>query len=328
MIKSHVNGATWLVTQPDHARLSAYLAAHWGGTNGFLCAGAMDGAGGGSDVDDRVREAVLMAIAEHDNGWQEWEATPLIDEQDGLPVSFLGLSVESPREGLDRWRRGVERFAERSPYAALLISLHMHWLYAWDIDDPPGGRDERFRYPLFSSANEPRTDDDDALPGSEESVEPAPDETQAEHDRAVRRLLAEQAKKRALMMARISGMGPPWPRALEDDVLGPHVRLLQAMDAMSLLLCFGAPKAMTLPAMPRAGMKDAVELAWRPTGQDGRVIVEPYPFDADPLPVEVSLRIVEAGDAMSDAASFDDAAARSRLHRLPMTTARFELASG
>ena len=154
------------------------------------------------------------------------------------------------------------------------------------------------------------------------------EETEAEHHAAVRRLLEDQIDQRAGIVGRLRGMGPPWPRALEDDVLGPHVRLLQATDAMSLLLCFGAPKAMTLPAMPRAGMDDPVELAWRPAGQSRRVILEPYPFDADRLPVELCARIVEDGYGRKMASPIDEAAARARLHRLPMTTARFELASG
>jgi hypothetical protein len=35
MLKTRVDDHVWLIQQPDHASISGYLAAHWGGKNGF-----------------------------------------------------------------------------------------------------------------------------------------------------------------------------------------------------------------------------------------------------------------------------------------------------
>src|SRR5688500_3939661 len=77
---------------------------------------------------ERLRREVVLAVSEHDNGWWEWEADPVIAE-DGLP-SGLGEVLIDPVAGMQRWRQGIPRLAEQHPYASLLISEHAYWLYA------------------------------------------------------------------------------------------------------------------------------------------------------------------------------------------------------
>lgn len=103
----------WLViTQADHARLGAEmlrlfrvpeLAAH------------------------PRRDALLEAIAAHDDGWWEADAAPTLDAATGGPADFRALAADRRRE---IWRRGVDRHAERSPYVAALAAGHLLRLLA------------------------------------------------------------------------------------------------------------------------------------------------------------------------------------------------------
>src|SRR5687767_10285970 len=66
------------------------------------------------------RGRILLAIAEHDNGWIEEDAATLVD-QSGRPLDF----VAAPAHVKHRiWPRGVARVAERHPYEAALIAQH------------------------------------------------------------------------------------------------------------------------------------------------------------------------------------------------------------
>jgi hypothetical protein len=118
--KRSVEDQIWLVEQPDHARVAGFLAAHWGNST-FVTPGSF------ADCQDCEywREQALFAIAEHDNGWWDWEADPQIDPADGLPLDFLQISQE---QALSHWRTGTRRFAQTHPFAALLISAHARLL--------------------------------------------------------------------------------------------------------------------------------------------------------------------------------------------------------
>ena len=95
-----------LVTQPDHAHLAAELLAlrRHGGVLGHA-----------------RRDDILVAVREHDNGWREADAAPRLDPRNGRPCDFRDYP-DGAREEV--WLRGVERFAESRPYAALLIAEH------------------------------------------------------------------------------------------------------------------------------------------------------------------------------------------------------------
>ncbi|MEZ6193275.1 MAG: DUF3891 family protein [Phycisphaerales bacterium] len=83
MLKTRVYNNFWLVQQHHHAQVSGYLAAQWGNDR-FARPGGYPGA---TDP-DLWREAVVLGIAEHDNGWWETEAIPKINGPDGLPVGL------------------------------------------------------------------------------------------------------------------------------------------------------------------------------------------------------------------------------------------------
>ena len=105
MLKRRIGNEIRLTSQPDHAAVSGYLAAHWGNAD-FQRPGYYTP----SPDAEAIRAETVLAIAEHDNGWWEWEADPPLDPNDGLPLHLLALTHES---GLDRWRRGRDRRAGR-----------------------------------------------------------------------------------------------------------------------------------------------------------------------------------------------------------------------
>jgi len=259
MLKRRVDDQIWLISQPDHAALSGYLAAHWGNRE-------FSAAGGYADCPDPelLRSEVILAIAEHDNGWWEWEADPPRDPNDGLPLDLLQLTQD---EGLARWRLGVPRFAKEHPYVALLISFHACWLQAYLIEEDP---DTSFAHPLFG-------DPHSWPPASGKELEQA------------RQFVAEQKALQGELIARLR-KDPVWASAAAPQNLNPHVRLLQIADALSLSLCFGGAVEWTLAGVPRKSWDDRIVLKLHPAGS--RIVCRPYPFDQDPLPVMLRARIL------------------------------------
>lgn len=107
MIVRSVDDRLWLITQPDHARLAhaimercAPLQAH------------------------PRRDAILHAIREHDNGWAELDAAPLVDDTTGRIADFITAPVHVRQQV---WPRGVERIEE--PWASALVAEHALTIY-------------------------------------------------------------------------------------------------------------------------------------------------------------------------------------------------------
>jgi hypothetical protein len=103
-------GELTLITQPDHARLAGQIMAAW--TEARLPVGSR-------------RDMVLLATASHDNGWEEIDVAPLVDDQNGALLDFVH-APDDVKRGI--WPRAVQRLAQ-TPYAAALVAqhaLHLH----------------------------------------------------------------------------------------------------------------------------------------------------------------------------------------------------------
>ena len=261
MLKRAFGDELWCVSQPDHAAVAGYLAAHWG--NGLF---ARPGHYAPFPDPERLRAETVLAAAEHDNGWWEWEADPQIDPADGLP-----LDLTSPKQsyGVQRWRLGVPRFRDNHPYVALLISLHAYWLYAPRV---LGEYTPEFLHPIFGNPVDRSSLDDDDL---EEA----------------RQFVVEQRTLQRILVDRIKG-DPEWAATVEPPHLHPHLRLLQLCDALSLHLCFGGGSERILHEIPRTSWNDRVSVNVHPAGEY-RVAIDPYPFDQDPLAVTLFARILD-----------------------------------
>jgi Protein of unknown function (DUF3891) len=97
-----------LITQPDHAHLAGRIMEH--------CV----------PLAARPRnDAVLHAIVEHDNGWEEEDAAPTVDPESGVVVDFVTAPL-SVRHRV--WPRACKRLAD-DPWAAALVAQHAITVY-------------------------------------------------------------------------------------------------------------------------------------------------------------------------------------------------------
>ncbi len=97
-----------LITQPDHARLAGQIIEH--------CI----------DLESRPRRAaILRATAEHDSGWIEVDAVPIVNPATGDVVDFVHAPLDVRQRA---WRRAVARVAD-DPSAAALDAHHASTAY-------------------------------------------------------------------------------------------------------------------------------------------------------------------------------------------------------
>jgi hypothetical protein len=275
LLKTNQDGKLWMVTQPDHSQIAGFIAAHWGNAlftrPGFFSAETV------ADP-ERLRAEVILAIAEHDNGWWEWEAIPDLSVADGFPAG-LGEALQNQQAGIDRWRRGLTRFPSR-PFVNLLISSHAYWFYAARALQTP---EPAFNHPLFWKG--------------------APEKLCPESNEALLAFMAELQKQQLGSIEELRA-DPETASWVEPASLAPLQRLIQLCDGISLALCSalipsktGASKGLgddsyELHDVPRRSWMDRCTITVTPRG-DRRIELNPYPFDIDPLPVVVRARIVE-----------------------------------
>src|SRR5271170_6948207 len=118
MLRLESSTGWWLTTNPDHARLAAAFAEHWGNERFAL---------------PEPRAHVLNGIATHDDGWAARDAAPQITRQ-GKPSAFSTELVGkySAFEEIDLVDylavrdRAVKLVAESDAYAAILVSMHTY----------------------------------------------------------------------------------------------------------------------------------------------------------------------------------------------------------
>ena len=108
MIVRAVGDRIQLITQPDHAHLARAIMER--------CVPL--------SVLPR-RNAILHAIGEHDNGWAEEDAAPIVDPATGAVVDFVNVPLQM-RQGV--WPRGVARLAG-NPWSAALVAQHAITVY-------------------------------------------------------------------------------------------------------------------------------------------------------------------------------------------------------
>ena len=119
MIVRHLSGDLQLVLQVDHDDLSGQFAERFGGSSFW---------------DPEPREPVVLACAEHDDGWHDWEGAPEIDPESGRAWNFRDLEI---LRHLDFYRAGIGRITERDPYAGMLVSKHGSGIYKRRYDLQP-----------------------------------------------------------------------------------------------------------------------------------------------------------------------------------------------
>ncbi len=106
MIRRDETQGWFLINQHDHAALSGQIMNYWGNE---------------AFEPPAPQDEVLFAIAEHDNGWREWDYSPKIETQMGYPMNFMEMDFADQKA---IWTRGFRAFSEEHPYASALMALH------------------------------------------------------------------------------------------------------------------------------------------------------------------------------------------------------------
>jgi transposase InsO family protein len=110
-----------LITQPDHAALSAAIMTRW-------CRDGLPG--------HPRRESLLLATREHDAGWAEVDVAPIVDPSSGQLLDFVH-APDLVRQEV--WPRSIKRLAH-APYAAALVAQHALHVYRDNRPDPAWAR--------------------------------------------------------------------------------------------------------------------------------------------------------------------------------------------
>jgi hypothetical protein len=136
MIRRDADGQWLLISQVDHARVAADIAALWGNS-----------AVAGLPMPDEL----VPALRDHDAGWSIWERTPRIDPSTGLPRDFTEMRMD---DSTDIWSRSILFCAGRSPLQGLWVSKHFCWLAESAREHRGGNRQDIAAVDAFLAAQE------------------------------------------------------------------------------------------------------------------------------------------------------------------------------
>jgi Protein of unknown function (DUF3891) len=229
-----------LIRQTDHAVLSGFLAREWG-----------------NDLFQRPEpfESLLLAAAEHDNGWREWELLPQIDPKTHSPYTFMSLPTAAH---IDLYQQGIERVVKRDRYAGLLVSMHASGLYDRARATIPG-----------FSAKYVKTDENEMVNAFLQGL----------------RLQQLRLKVDLRGDAAVKDL-------VQDKLVESNARRLEALDRLSLYFCMsGTPHDATIESVPLDDHGSEVDWELRPDGPTA-VSLGPYPFRREPLQVSILTRRV------------------------------------
>jgi len=226
-----------LIRQTDHAFLAGFFAKEWGNEEfprpepfGSFC----------------------LAVAEHDNGWSEWELQPTLDPKTRTPYSFMSIPTE---EHIALYQRGIERLIKVDHYAALLVSMHCVGLYDRARATMPG----------FSAK----------YVKSNES---------ALVSEFVQRLRLQQLRLKVDLRANLTTRD-----LVVEEMLKATFERMEALDRLSLHLCLNPQENCTIDAVPKDDSGNEVDLDLRNEGAN-ILTLAPYPFKREVLEVSILAR--------------------------------------
>jgi hypothetical protein len=108
IVRPAEGGVVHVITQPDHAALAGRIMQHWT-----------------SLATAERRDDILRAVRDHDNGWREADAAPLILPSTGAIADFVAVPAAVRQ---DVWPRCLLGLAD-APWAAALVAHHAISVY-------------------------------------------------------------------------------------------------------------------------------------------------------------------------------------------------------
>lgn len=241
------------VTQPDHAKLAAAFARHWG-----------------SEAFGRPEPlgAVLVATELHDAGWTAYDRQPRLDSA-GHPIGFTEVPADT---WIDLYDEGIDAVIEIDPYAGLLVSMHGTGLRRRRYGLSPSWPDTPDRFKQFVEEHEAKQQAlvDRLLTNGDPRISPLDKQVLTSlHDsgRVDDRTDSKLWNNYKLLQA--------W------DTL-----------SLAFCTAVSGPSSQRIGSVPRQHGGDEVILTVESRGT-ARFSVDPYPFDSRPLRVSVPFRTVE-----------------------------------
>jgi Protein of unknown function (DUF3891) len=228
-----------LIRQGDHAFLAGFFAREWGNDQ---------------FVKPEPFASFCLAVAEHDNGWNEWALEPKIDPKTRLPYSYASIPTE---EHIALYQRGIERMVKVDHYAALLVSMHCAMLYDRSRATMPGFSAK------YVKSNESHLVSD-----------------------YVQRLRLQQLRLKVDLRA--DAATKPF---VDENLLKANFERLEALDRMSLYFCLGPLENAVMEAVPVDNKGEVADFELHSEG--GNVVtLAPYPFRRESLEISILARRV------------------------------------
>lgn len=237
-----------VIRQTDHAFLAGFFAREWGNER---------------FTKPEPHASFCMAVAEHENGWSDWELHPTLDSRTRLPYSFMSIPTDVH---IAMYQRGIERLVKVDHYAGLLASMHASELYDRARATMPG----------YSAKYVKST------------------ESQQVND-FVQQLRLQQLRLKVDLRS-----NPATKNFADEARLKTNVARLEVLDRLSLHFCMNAQQDVLFDAVPVNEQGAEADIELHDEG-GGVVAVAPYPFRREPLAFSIMARRVPKKIYSSDA---------------------------
>jgi hypothetical protein len=228
-----------VIRQTDHAFLAGFFAREWGNERFSK---------------PQPNASFCLAVAEHDNGWAEWELRPQLDPKTQLPYSFMSIPTATH---IALYQKGIERLVKVDHYAGLLTSLHVSGLYDRARATMPGFSAKYVKAEESHLAGE-----------------------------FVQQLRLQQLRLKVDLRAYLATR--PF---MEEPVVNANTARLEALDRLSLHFCLNPLQDATLDAVPVNDQGEEGDLDLHSEGENV-IAVAPYPFRREPLALSIMARRV------------------------------------
>jgi hypothetical protein len=134
IVREQQDGSVILVNQTDHAKLSGYMAAHWGN----------DRFSSPMPYVPAVRAAMF-----HDVAWYKFETGPRLNPDTKKPMGFMHVPLDDETLGNFQW--ASDWMSEIDQYAGLLMRKHRNgiWLGRYGVINHPEAFNNKNMTPLM-----------------------------------------------------------------------------------------------------------------------------------------------------------------------------------
>ncbi|HMH79068.1 MAG TPA: DUF3891 family protein [Candidatus Acidoferrum sp.] len=228
-----------VIRQTDHAFLAGFLAREWGNEK---------------FTKPQPNASFCLAVAEHDNGWSEWELEAALDAKTRLPFSFMSIPTATH---IALYQKGIERVVKVDHYAGLLASMHASVLYDRTRATMPGFSAKYVKNEESHIANE-----------------------------FVQQLRLQQLR----LKVDLRGNAATKP-FMEEPLIHANVARLEALDRLSLHFCLNPEEDAIVDAVPVNDQGEETDLELHGEGASV-VTIAPYPFRREPLAFSIMARRV------------------------------------